>query len=156
MSNAAEKVTPIRHDEETGHGSMHEEVMSKTSKDMGKAALFIAILAVLLMVIFFFGIQQNITGITSEMKALAETKTDVLLLKKQMGGVEGQIGVVNAKMAQLEKLPLQAKRMVLASEIQEMANKASYLSGQMDSADQSAKLQQAMDLLNQVQVEVAR
>ncbi len=79
MSNAAEKVTPIRHDEETGHGSMHEEVMSKTSKDMGKAALFIAILAVLLMVIFFFGIQQNITGITSEMKALAETKTDVLL-----------------------------------------------------------------------------
>jgi hypothetical protein len=102
------------------------------------------------MVIFFFGINQNITSMSAELKQLSSVQTDVLLLKNQFGGLEGQVGTINTKIVELEKLPQQAKKMMVGSMLQEMAQRTNFLSTQVE-GDDAAKLQQAMDLLNQVQ-----
>jgi hypothetical protein len=157
MSQAA-KVTQIHSHtvQEEAPVSVNEVIEVNTSKDMGKVALVVAIISVLLVVISFYAVNRSVHHMEGELKGVAEVKTDVLLLKKQMTGVEGQVTAVNGKIAQLEKLPAQAKKMVVAGMVQEMAQKASYLSGQVESADQAAKLQQAMELLTGVQAEMSK
>ena len=56
-------------------------------------------------------------------------------------------------MAELENLPAKSKRMVMGTMIMEMAQKASYLSTQVDSPEHAAKLLQAMELLQQAKPE---
>jgi len=122
------------------------EAVDKTSRDMGKVALFVAILAVVLLVVFFFGLNQNLNGLSARVDGLVVLKNDVDALGGRMNVVEER----------LETLPVKAKKMVMGTMLQEMAQRAAYLSTQMDGADQNERLHRAMELLQQVQVEVAR
>ena len=123
------------------------ETVDKTSRDMGKVALFVAILAVVLLVVFFFGLNQNFKGLSSRVDSLVVLKNDV-------GALAGRMNVVEEHLVALEGLPLKAKKMIMGTMLQEMAQRTAYLSTQMDSDDQNEKLSKAMELLRQVQVEV--
>ena len=109
-----------------------EQLNAKTSHDISRMALLLALLAVLLAGVLFFRANQNI-GVLS---------TDV-------AGLGQRIGAIDVRMAELENLPAKSKKMVLSTIILEMAQKASYLSGQVDNQEQAAKLLQAMELLQQ-------
>ena len=122
------------------------EAVDKTSRDMGRVALFVAILAVILLAVFFFGINQNISGLSARVDGLTTLKDDVALLG-------GRVDTVEARM---EALPVKARKMVVGTMLQEMAQRTAYLGTQMDTEAQNEKLHRAMELLQQVQVEVAQ
>ena len=112
------------------------ELNTKTSRDISRMALLLAVLAVLLAGVLFFKANQNINAVTQD-----------------VSGINAKIGIMDARMAELETLPAKSKRMVMGTMIMEMAQKASYLSTQMDNPDQAAKLLQAMELLQQAKPE---
>ena len=109
-----------------------EQLNAKTSNDISRMALLIALVAVLLAGILFFKTNQSIS-----------------VLHTDISGIDQKVGTMDVRMAELENLPAKSKKMVLSTIIMEMAQKASYLSGQVDNQEQAAKLLQAMELLQQ-------
>ncbi|WP_243359224.1 hypothetical protein [Fundidesulfovibrio terrae] len=112
------------------------ELNAKTSQDISRMALLLALLAVLLAGVLFFKANQNLN-----------------VLSKDVSGINAKVGTMDARMAELENLPAKSKRMVMGTMIMEMAQKASYLSTQVDDPEQAAKLLQAMELLQQAKPE---
>jgi hypothetical protein len=112
------------------------ELNAKTSQDISRMALLLALLAVLMAGVLFFKANQNIN-----------------VLSQDVTGISSKIGTMDARMAELENLPAKSKRMVMGTMIMEMAQKASYLSTQIDNPEQAAKLLQAMELLQQAKPE---
>lgn len=117
------------------------EAFDKTSRDMSKVALFVSFLAVVLMIVFFFGQNQKLDGLS------AHVKTEV-------AGLNGRMVQVEDKIVALETLPKKSKMMVMGTMLQDMAQRAAYLGSQMDTEEQNAKLRQAMELMQQVQSEL--
>ena len=116
--------------------SLMAELNTKTSQDISRMSLLVALLAVLLAGVLFFKANQNLGN-----------------LSKDVSGLSTKVGAMDVRMAELENLPAKSKRMVMGTMIMEMAQKASYLSTQMDNPDQAAKLLQAMELLQQAKPE---
>lgn len=109
-----------------------------TRRDMSKVALFVSLLSVVLLVVFFFGLNQNLKGMSANVDNLSG----------RMTGIED-------KVVALENLPHQSKMMVMGTMLQEMAQRAAFMSTQMETEAQNEKLVQAMELLQQVQTEIA-
>jgi len=124
-----------RNPKESEVPSAHE-LNAKTSQDISRMALLLALLAVLLAGVLFFKANQNLN-----------------VLSQDVSGISSKIGNMDARMAELENLPAKSKRMVMGTMIMEMAQKASYLSTQIDNPEQAAKLLQAMELLQQAKPE---
>ncbi|WP_028586972.1 hypothetical protein [Desulfocurvus vexinensis] len=116
-----------------------------TRRDMSKVALFVSLLAVVLLVVFFFGLNQNLKGVSATVEQLAMNTGE---LTGRMDGIEG-------KVAELENLPEKSRMMVMGTMLQEMAQRAAYLGTQMQTEEQNEKLHRAMELLQQVQTEIA-
>ncbi len=108
------------------------DLNAKTSQDISRMALLLALLAVLLAGVLFFKANQNINVLGTDIK-----------------GIATKVGAMDVRMAELENLPAKSKRMVMGTMIMEMAQKASYLSTQLDNPEQAAKLLQAMELMQQ-------
>jgi len=105
---------------------------AKAPRDMGRIALFVAVIAILMAGILFYRANQSLN-----------------IISKDVTGITAKIGFMDARMAELETLPAKSKRMVTNTMIQEMAQRVSYLSTQVDDKEQAAKLLQAMELLRQ-------
>ena len=149
---AEEKITPLRPEQEKsekGKQPLAQEIIGDVRKDMGKVAMIISILAVLLLVVFFFGLNQNVAGLEARVNKLTKLEGHVQALDTKMGTME-------EKIAALENLPQKTKNMLLSNISQEMSQKAAYLSSQVGSEEQSTKLMQAKELLQQVQTELAQ
>jgi hypothetical protein len=108
------------------------EITVKTSRDISRTALLLAVLAMLMAGVLFFKANQNLNALT-----------------RDVNGISAKVGTMDTRMAELENLPAKSKRMVMSTMILEMAQKASYLSTQVDDKEQAAKLLQAMELLQQ-------
>lgn len=159
MSEAKEKVHNIEDYKKHDHAdeAASKEVLEKTSRDMGKVAIFISILSVLLLVVFFFGLNQNIAGLSQEVKALSSLKQDVAALGGQLatvqgdvGGLQGEMRTANGKIAELEKLPAKTRNMIITNDLNEMGEKLGYIGGQLDAA-QADKLKQVQSIIKQLQ-----
>jgi len=116
-----------------------------TRRDMSKVALFVSLLAVVLLVVFFFGLNQNLKGVSATVEQLAVSS----------GDLAGRVDSVEGKLAELENLPEKSRMMVMGTMLQEMAQRTAYLGTQMQTQEQNEKLHRAMELLQQVQTEIA-
>ena len=144
----AEKVKPLHPDNDSSvKNAPQKDSFASTSKDMGKVAIVISILSVLLLVVFYFGMNQNLKGLSAKMDSLSGLQTEIQAVDSKVSGLEEEL-------SGLKNLPRQTKNMVLANSLHEMAQRASMLSSQVNTEAQSAKMIQAMDLLQQVQVEL--
>ncbi len=123
----------------------------KTGSDLGKAALFVALLAVVLMVILYFSQQQSISGVTEKLDEVQGVKQELVAVQGQMADLEGEI---EALVESLKDLPKEAKRVVLSSMLTESANKINYLSTQVETQAQQSKLQEIQKMLEEVQAEL--
>lgn len=133
--NAEEKVISMeeyRKPQEQGQAPTLDSLNAKTSHDISRVSLVLALVAVLLSGVLFFKANQSISG-----------------LSQDVAGLGTKIGTMDGRMAELENMPAKTKKMVLNTMIMEMAQKASYLSSQVDDQEQAAKLMQAMELLQQ-------
>ena len=123
--------------------ALAEEIMAKSAKDFGKAALFISILAVVLLAVVFFGLNQNVTGLRAEVAELTA-------LKGQVAGMDARMGTMDQKLGALEGLPETMKKMVASQALSEMSYKLDAMGGQLTPA-QAEILRQAKALVDEVQ-----
>jgi len=146
---AKERIHTIGKTERPDFSAEAEAIKARTERDMGKVAMFVSILSVILLIAFYFGLNQNVTGLTEEVK-------QVSVIQEQVSGMQGRMGEMEARVQAMESLPAKAKKMVMSTMIMEMAQRAAYLSTQVDTEEQAAKLTQAMDLLQQVQTDLIK
>lgn len=118
------------------------EIVAKTNRDMGRVALFVSILAVILLTVFFFGLNQNMTGLSEQVKEIGQ-------VKQQLVGVQQQMAV-------LEKLPETTRKMVLSGMLAESSQKLAYVQGQLPEGEATARLAQALESLAAAQADLAK
>ncbi|WP_147821657.1 hypothetical protein [Salidesulfovibrio onnuriiensis] len=63
-----------------------------TGRDMSKVAVIVSLLSVVLLVIFFFGINRNLAGVTEELSSLRGLRQDVTTLDAKVGKLEAVPG----------------------------------------------------------------
>lgn len=126
--------------------------MSDTStmpprRDMSKMALFASLVAVILLLGFYFNLNQNIKVLTQQVQDLSVIKTTV-------SSLDTKVGTMESKVAELETLPAKTRAALMSSILQEMTQKTSYMSTQLQSPEQQEKLMKAKELIQQVQTEL--
>ncbi|HMM38450.1 MAG TPA: hypothetical protein PKB11_06790 [Desulfovibrio sp.] len=115
---------------------------SRTGRDFGKLALVLALLSLVLVVIFFFGLSSNLKGISEEMRQVANLKTELAAVQAQMALVQSQ--------------PTEGSRKLLVSAmIEDMAQKAAFLGGMIQNEEQARRMAQVQESLRQIQLELA-
>ncbi|MDY0227397.1 MAG: hypothetical protein RBR38_11295 [Desulfomicrobium apsheronum] len=116
-------------------------------RDMSKIALFASLAAVILLLGFYFNLNQNIKQLTMQVQDLAVIKTTV-------SSLDTKVGTMESKVAELETLPSKTRAALMSSILQEMTQKTSYMSTQLQSPEQQEKLMKAKELIQQVQTEL--
>jgi hypothetical protein len=116
-------------------------------RDMSKIALFASLAAVILLLGFYFNLNQNIKQLTMQVQDLAVIKTTV-------SSLDTKVGTMESKVAELETLPSKTRAALMSSILQEMTQKTSYMSTQLQSPEQQDKLMKAKELIQQVQTEL--
>jgi hypothetical protein len=78
MSAAEQHAASTTESQKAGYKPIDEEVFEmKTGSDLGKVALFVALLAVILMVMLYFSQQQNITGMGDKLHEVQGVKQEL-------------------------------------------------------------------------------
>lgn len=116
-------------------------------RDMSKIALFASLAAVILLLGFYFNLNQNIKQLTMQVQDLAVIKTAV-------SSLDTKVGTMESKVAELETLPSKTRAALMSSILQEMTQKTSYMSTQLQSPEQQEKLMKAKELIQQVQTDL--
>lgn len=111
--------------------------VAEAQKDMSKVSMIVSLLAVLLLVIFFFGMNRNIAGLTDEVKSLGALREDVSSLDQR---------VVQMK----TDMPVQMQRMIAHDIVNEMAMKAFYLTDTLQDEALRTKMQEVLQGLKEV------
>lgn len=121
----------------------HEQASGalEAHRDMSKVAMIVSLLAVLLLVIFFFGMNRNIAGLTDEVKSLGTLRNDVSSLDQRMVQMQADI-------------PVRMKRMIAHDMVNEMAMKATYLADILDSESQKTAMRSILRELQAVRTEL--
>lgn len=140
MSNDNGKVHKLE-DFKDDSGQVAEECPSPgvaaAQKDMSKVAMIVSLLAVLLLVIFFFGMNRNIAGLTDEVKALGVLREDVSSLDQRMVKMQ-------------DEMPDTMQRMLAHDVVNEMTMKAFYLTDTLKDEALRTKMQEVLQGLKEV------
>ncbi|SOB57841.1 conserved protein of unknown function [Pseudodesulfovibrio profundus] len=135
------KLETVKGDEEQSQGAESvaavEAGVAEAQKDMSKVAMIVSLLAVLLLVIFFFGMNRNIAGLTDEVKSLGILRDDVAQLDQRMVKMQ-------------EEVPVTMKRMLAHDLVNEMAMKAFYLTDTLEDEALRSKMQEVLVGLKEV------
>ncbi|WP_027369294.1 hypothetical protein [Desulfovermiculus halophilus] len=132
------------------------ELTQEARQGLGKAALIVALLAVVLMVVFFFSLRQNIAALDSQVKGVTGAEEAVQTMENKVATLDSRVADLNSNVEdlsqavdKLEGLPQEAKRMVYASMMDEMAQKADMLGKDLDEASKK-KLAEVQKILKEV------
>ena len=120
-----------------------EELLKEVKKDMGKVALIISIMAVMLMVVFYFSMKLTVGTIEKKMAELYPVKKQVVILDKTVGNLQ-------SRMAKIEKLPEETKKMIYGDILNEISQKAEYLSQHLKGSDKD-KLMKVQRILRELE-----
>ncbi|GAB6059261.1 hypothetical protein [Desulfonatronum parangueonense] len=143
--SAAEQHEAKTDAQKPGYKPIDEEVFEmKSGSDFGKVALFVALLAVILMVILYFSQQQNITGMSDQLGEVQQVRQEIVVVQDQIASLE-------AEMEALKGLPAEARKIVISSLLNESASKINYLSTRMETDEQQAKMREIQKMLEEVQ-----
>jgi len=159
MAEAVQKVTELPSAEEQflekeQDKKLQTDFKQETHKEMGKVALIISILAVLLVAILFFGVNQNVKGVAQEVAKLQKLPEKIAILSGTVQEMGTKVNTLDAKVARLEDLPQKTKNTIIANALEDMAAKTKYLATQVDNQEQANKLAKIQELLDQVQKEL--
>jgi len=111
--------------------------VAEAQKDMSKVAMIVSLLAVLLLVIFFFGMNRNIAGLSDEVKSLGILRDDVASLDQRVVKMQ-------------DEMPATMKRMLAHDVVNEMTMKAFYLTDTLEDEALRAKMQEVLVGLKEV------
>lgn len=136
-NEAEESVVESVNDEEARLREENAALAAKTAtqRDMSKVAVIVSLLSVVLLVIFFFGLNRNIAGLNAEVKSL--------------GALRGQVQGLDERLLKLEDVSGQMKRTAIYNLTNEMTMESAYLEGQIDDEAQKEKLRTIQKLLGE-------
>lgn len=133
---SAEKSNVHNIDEAREAAVAPEESKAKTRKDMSRMALVVSLLAVVLLVVFFFGLNQNMAGISGQVKGVGELKAEVATLNKRVATLEG--------------LPKEVRNLLYFNMVSEMATTASFIEARTDDPELKKKLEAVKNQLKEI------
>lgn len=141
--------TPRPDENPTQDGNAAEVSQSDVppGRDMTRIALFISLGTVILLLGLYMRLNQDIETLNLQVRDLSAVKTTVSTL-------DTKIGTMETRVADLESLPAKTRAALMSSILQEMSQKTSYMSTQLDSPEQQDKLMRAKELIQQVQTEL--
>jgi len=134
---AVQQESQVEEEGEKQQVSASIQGLVETQKDMSKVAMIVSLLAVILLVVFFFGMNRNIAGLTDEVRTLSTLREDVSNLDQRMVLMQ-------------EEMPSQVKRMIAYDLVNEMSMKASYLGDSLEDEGLRKKMQEIMQSLKSV------
>lgn len=144
MSATEHHGAPKTEEAKAGYKPIDEEVFeAKTGSDLGKVALFVALLAVILMVMLYFSQQQNISGLSEKVDGVNGVKHELVEVRDHLATLEQEV-------ATLRDLPEQARKIIISGMLSESASKVDYLISQVESQEQQARLKEVRKMLNEV------
>lgn len=142
--SAAEHAAPKAEEANPRFKPIDEVFEAKTCSDLGKVALFVALLAVVLMVILYFTQQQNIAGLSQQVG-------EVQGVKQEVAAVKGHVATLEQEVAALKDLPKEMRKVIISGLLGESASKLEYLTSQMETEAQQAKLAEIQKMLKDIQ-----
>lgn len=123
--------------------SLEQPAGPRRTPDLVKPALILAALALVLMAIVFYGLSSNIKGLSEEVR--------------KAGAVQGELAALQAQVEVIRNQPTEGSRKLLVQAmIEDMAQKAAFLGGQIQDQDQARKMAQVQEMLRQIQYDLAR
>jgi len=144
---AQEKIKPVGEGSLSGSNPVFSnDEVGGVKKDMGLVGIIISVLAVFLLIIFYYAMNKNVDHLSREVAQVSETRQIV-------HDMDTKIGEMDQRIADLEYLPEVFRGMVLGGMLEEMSQKAGYI-GAYVTAEQRSKLKQAQNLLKEVQEEL--
>jgi Tfp pilus assembly protein PilO len=144
MSAEAKHATPKAEEAKPGFKPIEEEVFeAKAGRDLGKVALFVALLAVVLMVILYFSQQQSIVELSGKVDEVKGVKQEVTAVKDHVAALEKEV-------VALQDLPNEVKKIIISGMLKESASKVEHLITQVENAEQQAKLAEIKKMLKDV------
>lgn len=122
MNTEKSKIHVLESVRESDPTPAEETARTSTSRDMSKVAMIVSLLSVVLLVIFFFGLNRNLAGVTEEVQTLRGLRQDVQTLGEKVGRLENvpehiQYGMVtememqSVLLARLTEDPTQMERL---------------------------------------------
>ncbi len=155
-----EKIKPVG-EEQSSNPSFSADDVSNVRQDMGKVALVISVLAIFLLIIFYYTVNSQVNQIQEQVgqvdEAIAlveeiEQKLDngIEELAADLEGMTEDLQALDNRVAELENLPAMVRNMVLGGMLEEMSQKTEYVGTQV-SPEQQEKLMQARELMREVQ-----
>jgi len=156
-----EKIKPVGEEQSGGNPGFSADEVGGVKQDMGKVALVISVLAVFLLVIFYYTVNSKVNEVYDQVGLIEETRAMVHDMDDRLdNGLEDvtqkveqatqELAAMDARIADLENLPGMVRNMVLGGMLEEMSQKADYVGTQV-STEQQEKLKQAQELMRQVQ-----
>ncbi|MGE4292966.1 MAG: hypothetical protein AB7E32_12250 [Desulfovibrio sp.] len=117
-------------------------------RDLGKISLVISLLSLVLVTIFFFGLNRNLSGLTREVQDFSAMKNSVNSLDAYVDDILGQMGRINAQLLDMDARQKEvAVRMLMESMLEEMIQKTTFLTAQLGNAPEAEKLRRVRALL---------
>lgn len=153
---ATEKVRPM-HSENKGETKQKEpqktpeQLLAETRKDLGKVALFVSILTVVLLVIFFYSVNQNVSALQGDVEELATLQGEVNGVQGEVSSVQGEVNSVQGEVNDMqgEVASLEKSLSGVSEEVNTLDGKFGDLSGSFDKLDtQVVNLQGDFSSLN--------
>ncbi len=120
-----------------------EELLKEVKKDMGKVALIVSIMAVMLMVVFYFSMKLTVGSMEKKLTELYPIKNQVVILDKNVDDLK-------TRMAKIEQLPKETRRMIYENILNELTQKAEYLSNHLKGQDKE-KLVRIQNMLKEIE-----
>lgn len=110
--------------------------------DLSKPALILAALCLVLMAILFFGLSSNLKGLSEEVRKVGSMQSELSALQTQVELIQNQ--------------PTEGgRKLMVQAMIEDMAQKAAFLGGQIQDQDQARKMAQVQEMLRQIQYDLS-
>jgi hypothetical protein len=125
-----------------------EELLKEVKKDMGKVALIVSIMAVMLMVVFYFSMKLTVGSMEKKIAELYPVKKQVVVLDKSITDLK-------TRMAKIEQLPEETRKMIYGDILSELTQKAEYLSSHLK-GEQKEKLLKVQHILKDLETNLVK
>ena len=122
-------------------------------QDLSKWSMVVSLLSLVLVLIFFFGLTQNVSGVADEVQAVSDLRTQVEGLQALLQGSNQYIAGLDERLNAVESTQAEMVRQaVLQGMLSDMKLEAAALAKAIDDPAQAAKLAQVQELLEQLSV----
>ena len=134
-----EKIKPVG-EEQGNNPSFTPDEVSNVKQDMGKVALAVAVLAVFLLIIFYYTVNSKVQEFSGKVDLIEETRTMVQDIDEK---VDSEVGNVQADVRQLTQ-----KAEGTAGDLQKAEEKIAGIEGQVEDMDERiAELEDLPDVV---------